>query len=164
MTTMRCVTRAVSPTMTRRARATSADLAPPIGMAARIAVLAVLLLGCQNGSTPPDAVPPPDATIGVQCGSAVCAMGSPGCCTKTGGAPSCMATGDTCTGKVMGCDGPEDCTGGDTCCILNAGGTACETKTACAADGLITCNSDHDCGGDLPSCCNHMCANECSFW
>jgi hypothetical protein len=145
---------------------------PPIGMVrsvfSAIAACAIALVaGCQSGSsTPfPDAVPLPDAAVGVLCAQALCSTQF-GCCTGGGGAaPSCMTSStEACAGKILKCDGPEDCTGGSICCVLNAGGTACQTTTQCEGDGTIACNGDNECPSDLPACCNHICGSQCNFW
>ena len=143
-------------------------MSPPIGMAVRLFSLAFvigLLAACQSSSSTkfPDAAPLPDAAVGVMCASSVCST-SLGCCAVTGGTPSCLASGQSCSGKLMMCDGPEDCGSGMSCCVLSAGGTSCETATMCQSNGFIACNGDGDCPGELPSCCNHACSSECSFW
>ncbi len=145
---------------------------PPIGMvrhvSAAIAAFAlVLAAACQNSSSAPqaDAMPVPDAAVGVVCANAICST-QLGCCTGGGGAaPSCMTSStEACAGKILMCDGPEDCTGGTGCCVLNGGGTACQTNTQCEGDGQIACNSDQDCPTELPACCNHACGSQCNFW
>lgn len=160
-----------------RPHATVETMRTPIGMDVRrffafaIALFALASVpACQtaNNSPPADAfVPLPDAAIGVACNGAVCSTDT-GCCAATGGSPFCMTvsgTGGTCSGRVLKCDGPEDCTGGTTCCNLNNGDSACQTINECQADGTITCNSDPDCPEAVPHCCNRMCsADACNFW
>lgn len=65
---------------------------------------------------------------GTACGQMTCNPTTQECCLMLGsGAPvaMCVATG-TCNrdaGAVVGCDGPEDCTGGNNCCAtIDVGG------------------------------------------
>ncbi|MGE0788092.1 MAG: hypothetical protein AB7S26_20645 [Sandaracinaceae bacterium] len=75
--------------------------------------------------------------MGVRCGASVCARGQV-CCTRPGGAGSCMADAMTCSGGiVLGCDGPEDCSGGQACCAAlttdGINGARCLDAAMCTA-------------------------------
>jgi hypothetical protein len=141
-------------------------MATPIGMGFRLLAIAFVVglgAGCQSSSTipPADAAPVFDAAIGVVCSSSLCSP-TTGCCTGTGGPPACLTQGQQCTGKLVMCDGPEDCSGGTSCCLAAAGGSTCTTAGACT--GSLLCVSDVDCPSSLPACCNHECAVECTHW
>ena len=136
-------------------------------MRLRLLTIAALVLGataCQNASNLPpaaDAAPVFDAAIGVVCSNSLCDP-SAGCCTGTGGPPACLQSGQQCSGKLVMCDGPEDCSNGTSCCVSATGGSTCSEATAC--QGSILCDSDSDCPSGSPSCCNHECATECEHW
>jgi hypothetical protein len=118
---------------------------------------------CQSSSnTPiPDAAPTFDAAIGVLCSNTLCSPQT-GCCTATGGTPACLQAGQQCSGKLVMCDGPEDCSGGTSCCFAANGGSTCSAASACT--GSILCVTDADCPASESACCNHECAVECSHW
>jgi hypothetical protein len=144
-----------------------AIMAPPISMGLRFLAIAIVsVLGataCQNSSATPvaDAAPVFDAAIGVMCSNSLCTPQT-GCCTGTGGPPACLQAGQTCSGKLVKCDGPEDCSGGTSCCFDATGGSTCTTADTCT--GSILCTTDSDCPSSEPSCCNHECATKCSQW
>src|SRR5215217_8263208 len=99
---------------------------------------------CDDVRTPGDDRPgffycSPDAlTPGVTCaaGTLCCLTGEPRCATREEG---CLDPFNVAT-----CDGPEDCTVGNTCW------TASHDR-ACRADGVYAwCHTDRDCGGVSP--------------
>lgn len=72
----------------------------------------------------------PDLTMldfsGISCGSATCDPASQDCCLVASGAgfsQMCMPRGTCSTdgGASIMCDGPEDCSGGNSCCISIGG-------------------------------------------
>lgn len=86
---------------------------------------------------------------GVQCGSAVCALGS-SCCDEVISPLYCTSFGG-CPAKEIRCDGPEDCTGGNSCCLE---GSLSICRASC--DTLEICARDADCAGAGPgasTCC-----------
>lgn len=92
----------------------------------------------------------PDGAVGTECGTETCTT-SQECCVEAGGR-TCVATG-TCAGVALGCDGPEDCTGGEVCCAgggggPGSGGTECRNANQCNAN---VCGSSTDCDGTM--CC-----------
>jgi len=114
----------------------------------------------------------PDTDEGcVSCGGKSCE--APLACCYEGTTATCGTCASTATSKV-GCDGPEDCTGGQKCCVQakasasSTGTSACATTCAptngsTGTASLVTsvaCHSSSDCAGvkgqfgvPYPDCC-----------
>jgi hypothetical protein len=142
----------------------------------------VVFVGCGSEgvkfpdmSMPLDLAPGPDLAVrtpdGVVCGSATCPVGQSCCVTANGTmvtGSTCVPSANQCTGALLACDGPEDCTASTpTCCgtIMFSGGGGPDGGTpmfqggnamctaSCAFNlgtGSVTtrlCQADVDCAG-----------------
>jgi hypothetical protein len=130
-----------------------------------------------DGAKTDTATPGGDAS-GIACGAATCKAGEVCCVTpKDGGADQACAASCADGGVTLGCDGPEDCSGGTAkicCATLKVGagtppacpfesGAAscaadCPTRipTSCPGEGKARlCHTKSDCAGDAsnPECC-----------
>ncbi len=156
-------------------------------LVASCALLLVAVGGCGsdqgNGgpdmSMPLDLAPGPDMAVrmpdGVTCGKMTCPVGQ-SCCVMASGTmttgSSCIAAGGQCSGAVLACDGPEDCSGMQLCCgtiqltggnpdggtpMFNGGNAmcaaTCDAQIMLGANGTPTgattrlCQADIDCTG-----------------
>lgn len=98
-------------------------------------------------------IAPPDATIGVACDNATCAVDQFCCVTFAGGGQQ-YACANNCNGNntlSYECDGPEDC-GSDDCCLDNGGGGS-RCRNSCGIGQQLTCRSDADCPNNQ-NCCD----------
>jgi hypothetical protein len=103
-----------------------------------------------DGVADPDGPPSTiDAAIaaGPACGATTCANGSEDCCIATMGSV-CKPAG-SCPSQGFGCDGPEDCAGGNCCYGNGGGGSECRT-TSCQQ---LACHADLECPSGTPRCC-----------
>lgn len=98
----------------------------------------------------------PDAAVGISCGAETCNTATHECCTL-GPSSRCVPVG-TCTGETVGCDGPEDCLGGQVCCQAMTG-TGCRATLTCA---VVVCHVDADCPAIASRCCPSAAGNRCA--
>ncbi len=100
---------------------------------------------------------------GINCGSAICALGATAvvCCLEAD--HSFCAPPSACSaGLPAYCDGPEDCAGG-VCCHFGPSLISCSMQ--CTGD--VVCHVDGDCPQSSPRCCAtpagyRACAAACS--
>ena len=102
------------------------------------------------GSTPMSPPPMMSGAGEVSCGEATCTRPAEVCCVSLSGM-LCTPDG-SCSGFGAApgyCDGPEDCSAGDSCCITYSlggrNGAFCEA--GCADGSFTSCNVDGDCTG-----------------
>lgn len=120
--------------------------------------------GCGNDSNSagpdmsmPDLLPPPDLAIpGIACGMTSCPPSQECCLTVSNtGASSgtCINTGGTCSGAVLACDGPGQCTASQFCCgmITFTGGTDPDAGPPMFQGGGATCAATCDFNTNYPS-------------
>jgi hypothetical protein len=109
-------------------------------------------------SLPPDAkvfdappAGPPDAAIGVVCGSKTCTNGKVCCISFGAGGSETFSCESSCKSgqETWACDGPEDCPGKD-CCVTQFG-SRCASD--CNGNEGVACRSGDDCPNDEPKCC-----------
>jgi len=114
-------------------------------VARRGALILVALVACGHRDARTDgSVTQPDGAVTsgtVACGATTCATPAQACCDLP--PPSgdiCYAvTGGICEGgRMLRCDGPEDCTG-QTCCWFG-GNSSCATVDACNTEGQAMCH------------------------
>jgi hypothetical protein len=88
----------------------------------------------------------------VPCGPDAVCVSPEGCCVTGGGADdqSCTAQEDCMDGIYQGCDGRDDCSGGDYCCVTETDGIICVGAGDCA---LALCETPDDCPNDGDLCC-----------
>lgn len=121
---------------------------------------------------------------GVACGAMTCPVGQNCCVAASGTAATgamCIAAGGTCSGAVLACDGPEDCSNGSSpfCCgtinftggtpdggapMFNGGNASCTGSCDFTFGGSSVktrlCHADMDCTGltafgmALDKCCS----------
>jgi hypothetical protein len=124
---------------------------------------------------------------GIGCGAMTCGAGEICCLRQMGAGASAMCSAaSACTdgGVTVSCDGPEDCTSGNSCCVtaaFGAGGDAgvsldnaaamcqqtCPGSATMSGGGSITtrlCHGDDDCAGyqgsymSIPVAFNRCCS------
>lgn len=159
----------------------------------RIVALCALVLvagGCGDDASTigpdlsmPDLLP---SFAGVRCRGLVCAQE---CCLMVGPkvtTTACVGFGAKCTGPVLGCDGPEDCSPFQFCCgtVTLTGGTSdggvrtipsatsqcttCDFQYTQGPPTTVTtrlCHVDSDCVGLDPAtrCCSSLALPELQF-
>jgi hypothetical protein len=108
------------------------------------------------GASPPDLAKRPadlaGSGLGIRCGAVVCPLGQ-GCCTADNGVTGdCVSDPNTCptTSALLGCDGPEDCTGGALCCTTNGTDYNCTLTVLCLGGSL--CDEQSQCGATAKCC------------
>jgi len=101
----------------------------------------VPVVPCKNGT---------DCAPGVFC----CFHESSAACDTCSEAGQCQDPVGVCGGvsnyRLLRCNGPEDCQGGQVCCEDITGDTAC--YPACGAGQRTICRDPGDCPAALPSC------------
>jgi hypothetical protein len=105
-----------------------------------------------DGADAPDEGDGGDPWAGIQCWSGPCTTGTQVCCISDS-TEACVAAG-SCTERLSaGCDGPEDCSPGETCCVPSdgVGSTYCRAG-GCLSSESAACHNSLQClPGD--SCC-----------
>ncbi|MBX3228571.1 MAG: hypothetical protein KIT84_07955 [Labilithrix sp.] len=104
-----------------------------------------------SGSTPDTGAPK------VRCGGALdCDVATTFCCAKITGPNECRARGSGTGGcnSVLDCDGPEDCTSGQSCCQNMFGGSNAVCKAGGCGNGYTFCHPGvpNTCPPSEPSC------------
>jgi hypothetical protein len=96
--------------------------------------------GVQNG------VPCPDTPCDP--GEICCVLPDPGNTTY-----ECIPSDGACNGFALGCDGPEDCPGGE--CCSDGVSNACSSGPTCDPGSLGVCHHSADCGPNETCCGGH---------
>lgn len=126
-----------------------------------------------GGFTRPDMGPPmpgndAGTTMGIMCGTSVCADTQVCCVNRDpGGMMLTMMCSDPagCMGIPVACDGPEDCMTGEVCCASGGAGGGGSAMCAAEADcggftSIRLCHTDTDCSG-TDACCSFMGISGC---
>lgn len=105
----------------------------------------------------PDAPTDGAGGAGVVCGveTVTCPVPAQACCDIAGSGDTCIASGGTCRGIPMQCDGPEDCGAAEECCFFDGSRAICLGEGTCGTTGSSSnemCHVEADCDTG-ESCC-----------
>lgn len=121
-----------------------------------------------DGGGPPAPYDAGDSVGTLDCMGTPCDAATEQCCItgSTGGASAaCIPNTEMCMGGATTCDGPEDCTTGETCClqVMGFGGMAGCTTEMCGGGGgggfpssFELCHDASDCTNSAHMCCPVM--------